>query len=99
MADGEDSPSKRDVWRAHLEAWKASGLSMRGYCRKEGIGVNGLRYWRGKLGASDGNPRVVRLPVRLAPAEPVIEIVMGSRFTIRLPKGFPAEELSARALS
>jgi len=95
MADVEDSTAKQDVWGAHLDAWKASGLSMRGYCLKEGIGLNGLRYWRDKVGESESRHKVVKLPVKLGLAEPMIEVVMGDRFTIRLPKGFQTQELKA----
>ena len=86
MADVEDSTAKQDVWGAHLDAWKASGLSMRGYCLKEGIGLNGLRYWRDKVGESESRHKVVKLPVKLGLAEPMIEVVSwaaGSRFACR----------------
>ncbi len=68
---------------------------MRGYCQREGIGVNGLRYWRARLSESKTGHEVVKVAVKLSPSEPMIEVVVGNRFTIRLPREFRPEELGA----
>ena len=37
--------SRRVEWEQRVVAWKASGLTQKQYCAREGIGVSGLRYW------------------------------------------------------
>jgi len=88
--------SKRELWERHLEQWRASGLSMRGYCRREGVSFNGLRYWKDKLGGDHRERRAVKvsMPVGTAPGLlRVIEVVVADRFTVRVPDGFEASEL------
>lgn len=80
--------------RAQFEAWKTSGLSVRAFCKREGIGVNGFRYWKEKLEAGGRTGSMVKVPVRLTHLAPSIEVVVSGRFTIRVPEGFRADELT-----
>ena len=66
----EGMVSKVDRWRTHLEGLDASGLSMREYCKREGIGLNGLRYWKAKLSERENEPSVVKIAVSLASVPP-----------------------------
>lgn len=87
---------QRDVWGQHLEQWKSSGLSMRGYCRHEGVSFYALRYWREKLHGERRDRRPVKLPASLSAAEKLpgaIEIVVAERFTVKVAHGFEASEL------
>lgn len=36
-------------WRERLERWRSSGLSIRAFCRREGIGEPGFYAWRKRL--------------------------------------------------
>lgn len=88
--------SKRALWEQQIERWGASGLSMRGYCRREGVSLNSLRYWKDKLGGDRRERRAVKLsiPVDTAPgARRVIEVIVADRFTVRVPDGFEVSEL------
>jgi hypothetical protein len=55
-------------WSRHVEGWKKSGLTQRGYCEREGISYDTFKRWRRGLrgdGAIRGSvPRLV--PVRVA---------------------------------
>lgn len=42
-------PKNQSYWQKHIKSWKASGLSQRGYCRKNGITVSAFYYWHRKL--------------------------------------------------
>lgn len=80
--------------RAVLGALESSGLGIRAFCRRYGVGRRRISYWRRQLG--DGPPtdgRPVFLPVRVletttsAAAEPIEVVVRGER-TIRVRSGF-----------
>ena len=90
--DGRDGTNE-DQWRARLEAWKTSGLSVRAFCERESISLNTFRYWKDKIESRRKGAAVVKGPVRLAHLLPTIEIVISERFTVRVPAGFRADEL------
>ena len=49
----------QERWRAHVDAWKSSGLSCRAYAAKAGINQRTLTWWKSKLataGASGPAP-------------------------------------------
>jgi hypothetical protein len=43
--DGE----KRKIWRGRIKAWKASGLTRVAWCKREGICISTLDYWRRQI--------------------------------------------------
>ena len=93
---GRDRVAKHEWWEHHLEGWRSSGQSMRGYCRRESISFNGLRYWKGKAEERRGGRGAVKLAVSAAPvigATHLIEVVVAERFTVKVPGGFEASEL------
>lgn len=44
---------KGEQWRARIEAWRASGLSQKAWCIKEGVTYSSFGYWRKRLRAHD----------------------------------------------
>ncbi len=42
-------PKSESYWQKHIKNWKRSGLSQRGYCRKNGITASAFYYWHRKL--------------------------------------------------
>ena len=44
------SADKEQYWRMHLQAWAASGLSIRAYCQENGVVETSLYAWRRELG-------------------------------------------------
>lgn len=42
--------SRRAFWQGHLDAWRGSGVSVRAYCRKHGLGEPSFYSWRRRLG-------------------------------------------------
>ncbi|WP_096273227.1 IS66 family insertion sequence element accessory protein TnpA [Paucisalibacillus globulus] len=36
---------KRIEWKARFDAWKASGLSVAGWCREQGVNIHQMYYW------------------------------------------------------
>lgn len=55
---------KAAFWRAHLEAWRCSGLTGAAYCERHGLIVHRFGYWRRRL---EGEASAVGefVPVRL----------------------------------
>ncbi len=40
---------KTNLWLAHVEAWRQSGMSQTEYCRKNGINNHQFGYWKKKF--------------------------------------------------
>ena len=47
------SSDKEQYWRMHLQAWAASGLSIRAYCQENGVVETSFYAWRRELGIRD----------------------------------------------
>ncbi|HNR52453.1 MAG TPA: transposase, partial [Deltaproteobacteria bacterium] len=50
-----ESTDRRQFWRRTVKRWTSSGLSVRQFCRKEGISEPSFYSWRKKL--SQRKPR------------------------------------------
>lgn len=48
-------------WVDVLSAWRKSGESQRGYCRRAGISFSSFTYWRGKLEKESQENRLVKV--------------------------------------
>lgn len=112
MRGGRGSRSADGVWRAvKSRYWRerdaravlgelgASGLGLRAFCRRYGLGRERVRYWQRRLAASAGvSEAPVFLPVqvvtpRIAVAAEPIEIVVRGERTVRVRAGFDRELL------
>ena len=57
------SENKTKIWRERVSAYKASGLTQRGYAEKEGLSLYQLKYWIYRLSAvQKGNSSIVNGP-------------------------------------
>ncbi|MDC0716142.1 IS66 family insertion sequence element accessory protein TnpB [Nannocystis bainbridge] len=63
----------QERWRAHVDAWKSSGLSSRAYAAKAGVNQRTLTWWKSKL-ASAGATEQLAAPAADAG---VIELDVG----------------------
>jgi len=80
---------KRRFWKAHIEAWKASGLKQSRYCRRHDLKLHQFVYWRKKYDPANTAAPVslvrVDLPAQAfhdrvpSPARPLRLIVDGDR--------------------
>lgn len=52
-----DKPMAADVWRERIEAQRDSGLSVRGWCKANGVHEHGFYCWRLKVGLSPARGR------------------------------------------
>ena len=49
MASGIRQENKEQHWRGHLAAWQGGGLSIRAYCRQQGLSEPSFYFWRREL--------------------------------------------------
>jgi hypothetical protein len=82
-------------WRARLEAWDASGLSLRAFAQREGLKAHTAWKWKRRLrGAAAVSaafaPVVIRSSASLAPSG--FELVVGG-VSLRVPPGFDEASL------
>jgi transposase-like protein len=54
----------REEWRAHLAAWKCSGLSGDDYARRHDLNANTFAWWRSQLGRERPSQPPPRKPLR-----------------------------------
>jgi hypothetical protein len=59
--------SKERYWREVIRRWKASGLEIRRFCKREGVSENCFHWWRRTLQRRD--PDQGRRPPRTKPEE------------------------------
>jgi transposase len=106
-----DSTTKQtttDVWRERVTAQQNSGLSIRRWCRDNGLREHSFYWWRARLGMSPAAPKPRRRvtpgkPVEFARVEvepPVLSGVEPIRLTliggreVTLPASMPVERIA-----
>ena len=83
-------------WRAQLESWEASGLSLRSFAAREGININTLWAWKKRLRGTRGVlPKFAVVSVtsrgeRIAP----LELVIGEEVVVRVNADFDEATLT-----
>jgi len=95
------SPSKK-IWKAHLQAWRKSGLNGMEYCRQHTLSYHAFNYWKKKY-HRPAPPEISFVPV---PAKQVmstagisspgstLKVEVGNRFKIEVCDGFSSQTLS-----
>lgn len=88
---------KHDFWEEHIRAWKGSGLSQAGYCRKKNISLKCFVYWKRKLIGVELSTSLVEVP-RLKTAHVFSELRplclrIGNKYSIEIERGFDSETL------
>jgi len=85
----EKAIAKNDQWRERIAAQERSGLSVRRFCKEQGIAEHLLFYWRKRL-RNQQQPAPVRFALveRAASAgtvaEPALELVLNTGERLRI---------------
>jgi transposase len=89
--------SARQDWVERLERFTHSGLAPAPFCAAEGVSLPSFYSWRRRLATEqhasatdptlDTQPQPRLLPVRLASANAVPELVLSSGTVLRIPPG------------
>src|SRR5438270_13799900 len=93
MAQATSDRGSESYWRQVLARWRRSGLSVRAFCRAEGVNEPRFYWWRRKLGQTRPEETAfVSVHVVTEPAdEPVargIEVVLANGRCLRVGAGF-----------
>ena len=92
-------------WRAHVSAWRRSGLTQREYCKRQGLGEWSFSSWKRRL-AAGGAPEVMGfVPVAVKgrvdgggnwgrPRQHPLTVVVGERYRIEVGEGFSGKTLA-----
>ena len=85
----------RQLWAERLSRFARSGLGPSRFCAAEGVSLPSFYAWRRRLSAEQapppaapsaaGRPGPRLLPVRLAPADAPVELVLPSGAVLRVP--------------
>lgn len=62
MANHQRDPAKEAYWREVIKRQALSGLSMREFCRREGVAETSLHAWRRTIARRDGIATKPRTP-------------------------------------
>ncbi len=102
--DSHTETDQRQFWQMAIEAWQSSGLSVRQFCRQEGLSEPSFYTWRKQLthaAAPELNPGMSYPPsafiqVSLPEASTRgIEFVLSSGHTLKIPAGVDRQTLTA----
>jgi hypothetical protein len=103
----ERDVNKERVWRDAIRRWQASGQTIRGFCREQGLSEAAFHAWRRTIARRDGQAapatpperRPTFVPLRVtpttAPAAAPLELVLGVGRIVRVSPGFDAATLQA----
>jgi hypothetical protein len=96
----QPSSALEQTWRDRVTRWKASGLSVRDFCRSEGLSEPSFYSWRRTIAERDAAtatdvPVFVPFHVRPDPSPPVLELILRSGHILRIPPGSDPEHLRA----
>ncbi len=83
-----ESEGKRAEWEARVMAWKASGLTQKEYCLREGIGFSGMRYWSARMHRAE--KKLTLVPVQMSGSSMGVVIRGAGGWECVLPDGLSA---------
>ena len=93
--------NRESYWRLLISRWKRSGLSVRAFCRAEGVNEPKFYWWRRELLRRD-QPQPASKPAFLAvrvvddkPEPPAlgVEVVLANGRSVRVTAGFDPQTL------
>lgn len=104
MPNNQRDPAKEVYWRDVIKRQASSGLSVRAFCRREGIAETSLHAWRrtiakrdGKSLASKKSPQPAFVPVVVAepsPSEPSIALELTGGCVLKFAGPVATEQLA-----
>ena len=93
----------KKIWKAHLQAWRKSGLSGMEYCRQHTLSYHAFNYWKKKY-HRPAPPEISFVPVpakRVMPSAELrisgspLKVEVGNRFKVEVRDGFSSQTLSS----
>jgi hypothetical protein len=96
------SSDRHQFWQMAIETWRSSGLTVRQFCRQEGLPEASFYSWRKKLTktlTSDSDKEAIKpkpfIQVSLPKAKSGgLELVLASGHTLRIPSAIDRQTLT-----
>ncbi|MBF0568891.1 MAG: hypothetical protein HQK95_08510, partial [Nitrospirae bacterium] len=91
MKKGKESVSKASsYWKAHIEAWRASGTTQSEYCRQHELKLKAFAYRKRRFDKSAAKPvfHPVRIVEEKTKVSPSLNLMIGSGYCIEVRDGF-----------
>ena len=79
--------SKTQFWRDHIDTWRQSDLTQRGYAKRNGLGVARFVYWKNKFYPTTPPRKKDFVPVKITTAEQPIRLIHSTGVMIECPVG------------
>jgi hypothetical protein len=80
-----EQADRSQVWTGRFEAQRASGVSIRAWCEREGVSEATFFYWRKRLSApAQSTTQLIALPLPNGSGEPRLEIQTPDGYVIRI---------------
>ena len=95
--------SNDKIWKAHMRAWKDSGMSRAKYCRQQNLSYESFKYWEKKFklqSVTSDTPLVPVPSIALKQASEnrtnyaTLKVDLNSRYKIEVYDGFSPVTLS-----
>jgi hypothetical protein len=93
---------KERLWRRALREWRKTGLSIRDFCRKEGLAEGNFYAWRSTIARRDAE-KAAFVPVQVVPDTTMptgshheltaLELILAGGRRLRVGPGFDATTL------
>ena len=95
-------PAREKAWRKRLARWKATDLTLREFCEREGVTPTAFAHWRKEIAARDARAAATTepsfVPVHIVPtsaAAPALEVALPGGRVVRVPPEFDPAHLRA----
>lgn len=89
-----DRDERREYWQAVLELHRESGMTIQGFCKREGLSVHQFGYWRKRLVDLAETPPEEFVPLRFSDERsPESILVRIGPFAVEVPTKVDPEEL------
>ena len=99
MTKHQRDPAKEAQWRGTLQQFASSGLSVREFCKREGVTESAFYAWRRTIGERDGasNSEPAFVPAVLSGEaqhdEPLV-LALASGLKLHFPPATPADRVA-----
>ena len=99
MANKQRDPAKEALWRKRLKRFSASGLSVREFCKREGVTESAFYAWRRTIGERDGagNSEPAFVPAVMngeAQHDEPLVLALASGMKLHFPPATPVERVA-----
>ncbi len=91
VGEGSNRGEKARFWRRQLRNLARSGETQRGFCARNGLSHERLKYWKRKFAESGGAMRLVEVPTPVLRAAEDCAQAAGATVTVIVAQGYRVE--------